>query len=116
MNLPGLLIEYLINGCIAIIWIIKIVDVQSFPAMVNELNLLLVPIIYVLGMFVDYVAWVVTKPVKRIIRRRALDEVAEAITIKDKAFAKKVVKDGLALTKRADKLEKEVLKIVHKGI
>jgi len=36
--------------------------------------------------------------------------------LKDKAFAKKVVKEGLAMTKRADKLEKEVLKIVHKGI
>lgn len=36
--------------------------------------------------------------------------------LKDKAYAKKVVKDGLAITKKADRLEKEVLKIVHKGI
>jgi len=36
--------------------------------------------------------------------------------LKDKAYAKKVVKDGLAMTKKADKLEKEVLGLVNKGI
>ena len=36
--------------------------------------------------------------------------------LKDKAYAKKVVKEGLAMTKKADKLEKEVLGLVNKGI
>ena len=76
MNLPGLLIEYLINGSIAIIWLTLLVDVSAFTSIVENQALLLVPIVYVLGMFIDFIAWIVTKPFKEWIRSKALDEIA----------------------------------------
>ena len=66
MALPGLLIEYLISGVIALIW--------AYPAILKDFNieintLILLPAIYVLGMMVDIVAFFATKIPKYAIRK-----------------------------------------------
>jgi len=72
MNLPGLLIEYLINGAIALIWLSqtvifsKITDIDT-----AGMEILLIPIAYVIGMFVDYIPWILTNPIKKYIRTNA---------------------------------------------
>lgn len=71
MNFPGLLVEYLINGCISLLWISKIVSFEVLPPIIDDQKLILIPLAYVLGMFVDYVAWIFTRPIKNSIRQDA---------------------------------------------
>ena len=72
MNLPGLLIEYLINVSIVLIWIVALLDLSILPPFVHLQSFLLIPIVYVLGMMVDFIAWLVTSPLKGYIRNKAL--------------------------------------------
>ncbi|MEL6923037.1 MAG: hypothetical protein AAFO94_03240 [Bacteroidota bacterium] len=112
MNLPGLLIEYLINGSIAIIWILPLVDLDDFPLMDDLEALLLAPLVYVLGMFVDYAAWVLTRPLKSIIRENALKEVARNIADEGQYFDKAAYayfwNEKLEIEKRYPDLNKEL--------
>jgi hypothetical protein len=64
MSLAGMLVEYLITGCSALIWIwlILLLPGADLPAGVNARELeahqvaFFVPILYVLGLFIDYLA------------------------------------------------------------
>jgi len=73
MALPGLLIEYLINGALALIWLYPLLKRFGLP----EINSSYLPVlalgIYVVGMVVDYIAWSVTRPLKYKIRRQIED-------------------------------------------
>jgi len=70
MALPGLLIEYLINGALALLWLSPLLKYLGLP----EIHSSYLPIfalgIYVVGMIVDFIAWFVTRPVKYKIRKR----------------------------------------------
>lgn len=77
MNLPGLLIEYLINGSIALIWIFWFVDISVIEGYLDDQKLIIIPIAYVIGMFIDFIAWMVTKPLKKHIRENALGVIAK---------------------------------------
>src|SRR5215510_1643016 len=70
MALPGLLIEYLINGALALLWLYPLLRMLRFP----EIHSTYLPIfalgIYVVGMIVDFIAWLVTRPIKYKIRKR----------------------------------------------
>jgi hypothetical protein len=70
MALPGLLIEYLINGALALLWLYPLLKILRLP----EINSSYLPImalgIYVVGMIVDYIAWSITRPIKYRIRHR----------------------------------------------
>ena len=58
MQIPGLLVEYLINGSCALIWIwgvFKLINIE-LPTVSDARLLLLVPGLYVVGMVVDRVA------------------------------------------------------------
>ena len=59
MQLPGMLVEYLINGSCALIWIWGIFELLNinFPSVSDPRLLLLVPGLYVVGMIVDHLAW-----------------------------------------------------------
>jgi len=68
-SLPGLLIEYLINGAVAFIWIRELFS--SLPPLAGgDLALLLIPVLYVVGMAVDLTAFVICYVPKHILRRR----------------------------------------------
>lgn len=56
MSLPGLLIEYLINGCIALIWISSLKIGDTISALTDAEKLLIIPVAYVVGMFIDFIA------------------------------------------------------------
>lgn len=67
MNLPGLLIEYLITGVLAVLWIATIVRFGSNPAPpFDQLSgpqvTLLAPVAYILGMLIDYIGKLLTDP------------------------------------------------------
>ena len=68
MTLPGLLVEYLVNGAIALLWLhpllapyLQNVDGALIP--------LLAIALYIVGMVIDVVAWATTRPIKHWIRR-----------------------------------------------
>ena len=96
MNLPGLLIEYLINGSLALIWLLSMVDITMLPSFIEDQSLLLVPVIYVLGMLIDFIAWVVTSPVKKRIRNNALNNIDRIMKEDRVAFDKDDYKSFLA--------------------
>ena len=68
MALPGLLIESLINGAIALIWILPL-----WPKQFDKLQgidiLLLAPITYIIGMYIDLLAFLLTKWPKTQLRK-----------------------------------------------
>jgi hypothetical protein len=68
MNLPGLLIEYLVNGAIALTWLYP-----SIAVYLADMPAPLLPVVavalYVVGMMIDVVAWGITRPLKHWLRR-----------------------------------------------
>lgn len=111
MNLPGLLIEYLINGSLALLWIGRLflmVNPEILAFTGNEI--LFLPMIYVIGMFIDYIAWFVTKPFKKMIRADALSVVHKEIN--DDSFQKKDFElfwqEKLEIEKQFPELNKEL--------
>ncbi len=68
--MPGPLIEYLITGSVAMLWLHPIISKQNLEV-VNEINLLILPLAYVAGMCMDVVAYWLTKYFKYRIRERA---------------------------------------------
>ena len=86
MNLPGLLVEYLINGCVALIWLLKLSEGKINLELDEPIILILIPIVYVIGMFIDVIAWALTYPMKNVIRKRALNGVAKEMKTEGKEF------------------------------
>ncbi|MCI0663283.1 MAG: hypothetical protein L0220_19630 [Acidobacteria bacterium] len=70
MALPGLLIEYLINGALALLWLYPLLKKFGLPEINSSYLPFLALGVYVVGMIVDYIAWSVTRPVKYRIRKR----------------------------------------------
>jgi len=73
MQLPGLLIEYLISGAFALLWILVLLvtpGVEIPMPRSSKLWPLLVPLLYVLGMLIDYIASIAVYPLKQRIKRR----------------------------------------------
>jgi hypothetical protein len=58
MSLPGFLVEYLVNGSCALVWIWMIVLLagSDAPALDKSSLALLAPALYVLGMIIDFIA------------------------------------------------------------
>jgi|SRR5215213_123543 len=70
MQLPGLLIEYLVNGSCALIWIwiLFLIPGVDLPAGIDVAKMdgariaFFIPIMYVLGMTVDYLSLITVRP------------------------------------------------------
>jgi hypothetical protein len=70
MALPGLLVEYLINGAIALIWLYPLLKKFELIDVNSSYLPLLAPGLYVVGMVIDYIALISIRPIKHRIRRR----------------------------------------------
>jgi hypothetical protein len=87
MNIPGLLIEYLVVGSSALLWLFPLLGVPFFAkeSLSFEKAAALAPTLYVLGMLVDYLAFVLVTAVpsrhhslKALVRRRLYRHLKEA--------------------------------------
>jgi hypothetical protein len=60
MNIPGLLIEYLVVGSTALLWLFPLLDIPfiSEQTLSFEKAAALAPALYVLGMLVDFIAFI----------------------------------------------------------
>jgi len=67
--IPGLLVEYLITGVCALLWVMPLTGVNAESLGINPLYL--APGVYVLGMLVDFVAMVSVTKIKYRIRNKA---------------------------------------------
>ncbi|MGK7883410.1 MAG: hypothetical protein AB4057_02150 [Crocosphaera sp.] len=68
MNIPGLLIEYLITGSIALIWIIPFLNIFGISLVTytsllgNIISLVAIPFIYIVGLSLDMITtWIIMK-------------------------------------------------------
>lgn len=68
MNLPGLLIEYLFSGALALAWMYPFIETYMKSMPENMWPLLAVGL-YVTGMVIDVIAWMLTRPIKPWIRK-----------------------------------------------
>jgi hypothetical protein len=72
MAIPGLLVEYLISGALALVWLAPLLKRVELDVTQANVLPLLVLWLYVVGMVVDFLAFWLVKPIKPMVRRRAL--------------------------------------------
>ncbi|SDK76418.1 hypothetical protein [Microbulbifer yueqingensis] len=67
MALPGLLIEYLVVGAMALLWLFPMMEVPFQAAAPLTQAVMITPVVYVLGMFIDALAYMITSkfPIKK---------------------------------------------------
>ena len=67
MALPGLLVEYLVVGSMALLWFLPLVGISINGEIPLGKAAALAPAIYVLGMFIDFIAYILVSklPVKK---------------------------------------------------
>jgi hypothetical protein len=58
MSLPGLLVEYLVVGAMALLWLLPLSGIRLSESIPFESAAALAPAIYVVGMFVDFIAYI----------------------------------------------------------
>ncbi len=108
MNLPGLLVEYLINGCIAILWLVHFIPQHIIDSLHNSEKIILIPIAYVIGMFIDYIAWLITRPSKKLIRNSALKAIKKSNNSFDINQYKHFWEEKVEIEKKHPDLNKEI--------
>lgn len=70
MALPGLLIEYLINGALALVWLYPLLKGYDIPAPPVAYLAVYALGLYFVGMVVDIAAWLATRSIKHRIRQQ----------------------------------------------
>lgn len=70
MAVPGLFIEYLVNGALALVWAYPVLNSMGLGKIDPSYLPLFALGLYVLGMIIDFFAWILTRPIKRMVRRR----------------------------------------------
>jgi hypothetical protein len=69
MAIPGLFIEYLVNGSVAVIWLYPLLTSTGVWNFDPPLLPLYALVLYVVGMMIDFVAWNLTRGIKHILHR-----------------------------------------------
>jgi hypothetical protein len=71
MTLPGLLIEYLINGATALVWLAPLLASHGIDVFQSGTLPFLIVGLYVFGMVIDFLAYWLVRPLKNVVRKRA---------------------------------------------
>jgi len=76
MQIPGLLVEYLINGSTALVWLTPLLLLGGLPINIDHAFTLalFVPILYVLGMIIDSIGRIALNPHKRRIQKSVYEK------------------------------------------
>lgn len=77
MNIPGLLIEYIISGIVAFVWIIMLLfNIPSCRSMMTDysgiITLLAIPSAYIIGMIIDMLAFTLVRKQKEKIKQKEI--------------------------------------------
>ncbi len=75
MQLPGLLVEYLIDGSVALLWILPVLSAFGFilPSDTSVL-ILFIPGLYVIGMTIDFLAHRMVLPWKEKLKKKVYNQ------------------------------------------
>jgi hypothetical protein len=69
MSIPGLFIEYLISGALALIWIYRFIP-EDWVSKLQTAHIPLLALgLYIVGMAIDFFAWILTSHTKEGLRR-----------------------------------------------
>jgi len=110
MTIPGLFIEYLIVGALALIWLYKLLPEQWVSKLLLQpahLPLLALGL-YVVGMVIDFVAWILTSYIKAGLRAWA----EEGHTYTPKELVK-ILKGGGGKVKRGSITSRQIYLAIH---
>jgi hypothetical protein len=69
--LPGLLIEYLINGVAGLVWLAPLLALHGIDVFQSGTLPFLIVALYMFGMLIDFLAYWLVKPLKNVVRKRA---------------------------------------------
>jgi hypothetical protein len=76
MQAPGMFIEYLINGSVALLWLLPILKTLGLQAPKEAaVTALAVPGLYVIGMMVDFIGWFISLGYKTRIRKEMVTQI-----------------------------------------
>ncbi len=72
MQIPGLLVEYLISGSFAMIWLLPLLLLIGYTPQKDDSAILIVllPALYVVGMIIDFISGFIVRPHKHRIKKR----------------------------------------------
>jgi hypothetical protein len=75
MQIPGLLVEYLISGSFAMIWLLPLLLLTGYTPQKDDAAILIVflPALYVVGMIIDFISGFIVKPHKYRIKKRVYE-------------------------------------------
>jgi hypothetical protein len=104
MTLPGLLIEYLVSGALALPWLIVISGLNVNREVPNWQLPLLAVALYVMGMMIDLIAFVLLKPLKWRLRKR----IAKRLGIEHKSAVGSAAARLVRLMKYSPEIAREV--------
>lgn len=90
MALPGLLIEYLVVGSMALLWALPLANIDISGQIPFGSAAALAPAIYVLGMFVDFIAFALLSqlPMREYSLKQLIRNIANSSFKKDPKFLK----------------------------
>lgn len=90
MDLPGLLIEYLVVGSMALLWALPLANIDISGEIPFGSAAALAPAIYVLGMFVDFIAFALLSqlPMREYSLKQLIRSVANSRFKSDSKFLK----------------------------
>lgn len=75
MQTPGMFIEYLINGSVALMWALPLLRSIGVPTPQDTATAALaVPGLYVVGMMMDFLGWIISLGYKKRVRKRIVEE------------------------------------------
>lgn len=78
MNVPGLLIEYLVTGGVSLIWLLPFLQLLGFPwqdsLFVKLGSILLIPVLYIVGLLINFLSGHLVSATKRKIRISLIEE------------------------------------------
>ena len=108
MTIPGLFIEYLIVGALALIWIYPLLP-EPWTSKLQPAHLPLLALgLYVVGMVIDFFAWVITSYIKSGLRAWA----EEGHKYAPKELVK-ILKGGRGRVKRGNITSRQIYLAIH---
>ncbi len=88
MQLPGLFIEYLVIGAITLIWVLPLLTINTHLIPLKEYLLLLyIPMAYVIGMLIDFIGYLLLRPIRQRLRRKVNEKYGVQIDSSAKFYA-----------------------------
>ena len=113
MALPGLLIEYLVVGAMALLWLFPVIGIPFQSSAPLAQAVLVIPVVYVLGMFIDAAAYIIVS--KFPLRKYSLKSFIKSYVLRKEEFNGIVINSGNAFLAKAGGSSKGLISAYRKS-